>query len=140
MQHGGNAYLPHPGGGGRITTGNNEVLPISMREPYADDGVEAKPPAGGGGRSSGEEVGGKKPRRRGSLGRTKQTNHRRDVLERADLAFPNNEHLIPISTFATEQGMVLKKGKGGNGISSEGLRGMQVRLREERSDELRRRD
>lgn len=28
-------------------------------------------------------------------------------LSKADLAFPNNEHLLPISTFSTEQGLTV---------------------------------
>ncbi|CAN0489615.1 unnamed protein product [Discosporangium mesarthrocarpum] len=27
--------------------------------------------------------------------------------DKVDLAFPNNEHLLPISTFATEQGLTV---------------------------------
>ena len=63
-EHGGGTYLPHPGGGGRITTGNDEVLPMSMREPYAEDGVVEAKPSRDGGRSSDEGLGSKKPRRR----------------------------------------------------------------------------
>jgi hypothetical protein len=38
-------------------------------------------------------------------------------VENADLAFPNNEHHLPISSFATEQGMTQKAGTQGAGSS-----------------------
>jgi len=124
------AYLPSdkhvPG---TIMTGNGEILPNHMREEYAKGEAEDSTQASNkssrrehGGRSSGEEGGGRK-KRHGSLGTVRRIGDARDAtLGKSDLAFPNNEHLLPIDTFATEQGMVLKKGKQREGLSSEGIR------------------
>jgi hypothetical protein len=100
---------------GNLFTGNGDVLPNTHRDTWAipaTDGTSSARTANNGGRNSGDES--SKDRRRTRRDRDK-------ILEVSDLAFPNNEHLLPINHFATEQGMVLQKqGAGRGGIRFKG--------------------
>jgi hypothetical protein len=115
------------GSKGNITTGNGETLPNTHRDSWAipsDTPSSAQPR----GRHSDSESG------------RDQIKIRRDrsaVFEVCDLAFANNEHLLPINHFATEQGMVQSKTRasqtGGSGRSEAariggGLQVMQYSL------------
>ena len=129
LECGAPAYLQSDRPSGIITTGGGEFLANNLREAYAvsDRASElallqqqqtlagargGQPAAGGKGGSSSSAADGGKHGGAGG-GKLEDGSWRASALRRADLAFPSNEHLLPINTFATEQGMVLSKSKVG---------------------------
>jgi len=122
------AYLSPPDGAiGRITTGTGELLPNHMRENYAvnDNHYHMQFESNDGTDSNTATSSQQSKKRTASFERisSKNLNSREAILRQSDLAYPNNEHLLPINNFATEQGMVMKKNKFNSSNSNTGSSG-----------------
>ena len=90
--HGTPAYLvPDMVGGGAITHGPGITTPSSEREAYAQP--------------INDEQGGVEEKKDSSRLR-KQVGRREEILDRADLAFPDKDSLVPVDGFSSDIGMI----------------------------------